>query len=166
MLEYPLLLVFPVALAFAAAFDLFTMTIPNKISLALVGSFLVVAPLAGLPLDVIGVHVASALAVLVIGFVCFLRGWAGGGDAKFLAACALWLGYDSLLQFLLTVGLMGGALSLIILAYRALPHAGQYSPAWLVRLHAKESGVPYGLAIAGAALLLYPETRWFSALFA
>ena len=36
MLEYPLLLVFPVAMAFAAAFDLFTMTIPNKVSVALV----------------------------------------------------------------------------------------------------------------------------------
>jgi prepilin peptidase CpaA len=166
MFEYPLLLVFPVAMTFAAAFDLFTMTIPNKISLTLVAAFLVAAPLSGLPLDVIGIHVATGFAVLVVGFVCFLRGWAGGGDAKLLAASALWLGFDSLLQFLLTVGMLGGVLSVVILAYRRMPNGGNYGPPWMVRLHSNDSGVPYGLAIAGAALLMYPDTRWFSALFA
>jgi prepilin peptidase CpaA len=166
MIEYPLLLVFPVAMAFAAAFDLFTMTIPNKISLALVAAFFVVAPLAGLPWDVIGIHVATGALILVAGFICFLRGWVGGGDAKLLAASALWLGFDSLPNFLLTVGLLGGVLSLMILAYRRMPQGESFGPSWLIRLHSKDSGVPYGLAIAGAALLMYPETRWFTALFA
>jgi prepilin peptidase CpaA len=166
MLEYPLLLVFPVAMAFAAAFDLFTMTIPNKISLALVASFAVVAPLSGMPLHEIGVHVACGAAVLVVGFGCFLRGWAGGGDAKLLAASVLWLGFESLPQFLLTVGVLGGVLSIVILAFRKVPDAFLSGPDWLMRLHGKNNGVPYGLAIAGAALLMYPDTRWFTALFA
>ncbi len=165
MFEYPLLLVFPVAMVFAAAFDLLTMTIPNRISLALAGSFVVVAPLSGLPLDVIGMHVATGLAVLVAGFIMFARGWVGGGDAKLLAAAALWLGADSLGNFLLAVGVLGGLLSGVILAFRLYVPARLFSgPAWLVRLHGKDNGVPYGLAIGAAALLLYPETRWFSAL--
>lgn len=165
MIEYPLLLVFPVAMAFAAAFDLFTMTIPNKISLALVAAFCVVAPMAGMHWDVIGIHMATGLVVLAFGFFCFTRGWVGGGDAKLLAATALWIGYDSLLQFLLAMGIFGGVLSLVILGYRHYPQGATFGPPWLVRLHSPESGVPYGLAIAAAALFMYPETQWFSKLF-
>jgi prepilin peptidase CpaA len=165
MFEYPLLLVFPGAMLFAAAFDLLTMTIPNRISLALALSFVLVAPLSGLPLDVIGMHVATGFAVLVVGFFMFSRGWVGGGDAKLLAGAALWLGVDSLGNFLLAVGVLGGVLSAVILAFRLYVPASLFTgPAWLVRLHGKDNGVPYGLAIGAAALLLYPETRWFSAL--
>ena len=47
MYELAILTVFPAAVAFAGAMDLFTMTIPNRISLALVAGFAVLAPLAG-----------------------------------------------------------------------------------------------------------------------
>jgi prepilin peptidase CpaA len=165
MFEYPLLLVFPAAMVFAAAFDLFTMTIPNKISLALVAAFVVVAPVSGLPLEIIGTHIATGAAVLAAGFFMFTRGWVGGGDAKLLAAAALWLGFDSLLSFLLSVGVLGGVLSGVILLFRTtVPEAFVTGPHWLVRLHGKGNGVPYGLAIGAAALLLYPETRWYTAL--
>ena len=30
---------------------------------------------------------------------------------------------------------------------------------WLLRLHAKESGIPYGIALAIGALMIYPETE-------
>jgi prepilin peptidase CpaA len=165
MLEYPLLLVFPLAMTFAAAFDLFTMTIPNKISIALVASFLVVAPLVGLPLETIAIHLATGFGVLVIGFIFFARGWLGGGDAKLLAAASLWLGFEAMPSFMIQVALLGGALSIGILAYRKLvPDGLVVNPAWLAKLHGKDSGVPYGLAIGGAALLAYPDTRWFAAL--
>lgn len=165
MFENPLLLVFPVAMIFAAAFDLFTMTIPNKISIALVAAFALVAPLSGLPLETIGIHVATGAAMLAVGFFVFVRGWLGGGDAKLLAATALWLGFDSLTSFMLAVGLFGGVLSCVILAFRLyVPSRFVSGPYWLVRLHTKDNGVPYGLAIGAAALWLYPDTRWFSAL--
>ena len=35
--------------------------------------------------------------------------------------------------------------------------------AWLLRLHAKESGIPYGIALAIGALMIYPETGWVKA---
>jgi prepilin peptidase CpaA len=31
---------------------------------------------------------------------------------------------------------------------------------WLLRLHAKETGIPYGIALAIGALMIYPETEW------
>ena len=44
-----------------------------------------------------------------------------------------------------------------------LPKAvGQW--AWLERLHRKDEGVPYGIALAAAALLVYPDTPWMKAL--
>jgi prepilin peptidase CpaA len=32
--------------------------------------------------------------------------------------------------------------------------------AWLLRLHDKQSRVPYGIALAFGALMVYPETDW------
>ena len=38
-----------------------------------------------------------------------------------------------------------------------------FQPAWLLRLHAKETGIPYGIALAIGALMIYPETEWMRA---
>ena len=120
MIELPLLLIFPLAMAFAAVTDLFTMTIPNRISLALVFGFLFTAPLMGMPMVVICHHVATAAVVLAVGILMFSRGWLGGGDAKLLATAALWLGHENLLNYLLLVTFIGGVLASGILIYRSL----------------------------------------------
>ena len=39
------------------------------------------------------------------------------------------------------------------------------SRSWIARLHSRGSGVPYGVAMALAALLVFPHTRWMTALF-
>jgi prepilin peptidase CpaA len=36
--------------------------------------------------------------------------------------------------------------------------------AWAVRLHDKDSGIPYGIALAAAALTVYPDTIWMRAI--
>ena len=164
ILDLARLLLFPALMAFAAASDLFTMTISNRISLALVAGFLVLAPLGGMgPYD-IALHVAAGLAVLVVAFGCFAMGWIGGGDAKVASAAALWFGFDHLVNYLLYASLFGGALTLLLLQFRQWPIpvvlAGQ---PWLMRLHAKESGIPYGIALAIGALMIYPETEWMKA---
>jgi len=46
-LDIARLLLFPALMAFAAASDLFTMTISNRVSLGLAAGFLVLAPLTG-----------------------------------------------------------------------------------------------------------------------
>ena len=53
-----ILTIFPGAMALAAASDFFTMTIPNRLVLALASCFFVVAPLAGLGWSDVGLHMA------------------------------------------------------------------------------------------------------------
>src|SRR3954468_6780223 len=161
ILDITRLLLFPALMAFAAASDLFTMTIPNRVSLALAAGFLVLALMSGMGWYDMLTHVGAGAAVLVAAFGCFAMGWVGGGDAKIAAAAALWFGFGHLLDYLLYASLFGGALTILLLQMRQwpLPYAltGQ---AWLLRLHAKESGIPYGIALAIGALMIYPETDW------
>jgi len=164
ILDIARLLLFPGLMAFAAASDLFTMTISNRVSLALVGGFLALALLSGLGFYDILSHLGAGLTVLAVTFACFAMGWVGGGDAKLAAAAALWFGFGHLLSYLVYASLFGGALTLLLLQLRQWPlpyaFAGQ---AWLIKLHAKESGIPYGIALAIGALLIYPETEWIKA---
>ena len=105
---------------------------------------------------------AAAAVVLAISFTFFALGWIGGGDAKLLSATTLWVGYGLLVPYLLYATLLGGALTLLILAlrrYPLTPFVARHK--WLERLHDAKSGVPYGIALAIAGLLVYPETRIF-----
>mgnify|MGYP001412609960 CR=1 FL=1 len=167
VLEFPLLFVFPAAMAFAGAMDLLTMTIPNRVSLVLVAAFAALAPVSGLPLQAILGHMAAGALVLLIGFAMFTQGWLGGGDAKLLAATALWLGFDNLIPYLLWTSILGGALALAIIGYRSLvPPIWALGQDWAMRLYDRKAGIPYGMALAGAALLIYPSTKWFAVLAA
>ncbi len=164
MLDLARLLLFPALRAFAAASDLFTMTIPNRVSLALIACFLLLALFTGMGASEILLHVAAGAIVLVVAFGCFAMGWIGGGDAKVAAAAALWFGFVHLMNYLLYASLFGGALTLLLLQFRQWPLPYPLAAqVWLLRLHAKESGIPYGIALALGALLIYPETEWVKA---
>jgi prepilin peptidase CpaA len=153
------LLLFPALMAFAASSDLFTMTISNRITLFLVGGFFALALWIGMSPNDLLWHVGAGAVVLAVGFVFFARGWIGGGDAKLAAATALWLGFDHLMAYLLYASIFGGLLTLAIIRFRLmpLPHV-LADKEWVMRLHRSDGGVPYGIALAAAALLIYPET--------
>src|SRR3954468_5293859 len=142
------LMLFPALMAFAAASDLLTMTISNRVSLALVAGFLLLAVASGMGLHDILMHIAAGATVLIVAFGCFAMGWVGGGDAKTAAAAALWFGFGPPMTYLLCASLFGGALTLLLLQFRQwpLPYALTGQP-WLMRLHAKDSGIPYGIAL-------------------
>jgi prepilin peptidase CpaA len=164
ILDIARLLLFPALMAFAAASDLFTMTISNRVSLALMAGFLVLAVLSGMALTDILSHVGAGATVLAVAFACFAMGWVGGGDAKIAAAAALWFGFGHLMDYLLYASLFGGALTLLLIQFRQWPLASPFTgQAWLLKLHAKESGIPYGIALAIGALMIYPETDWIKA---
>ena len=136
MLQIVTLIFFPAIMVFSAISDLFTMTISNRISIALVLVFLPFAFLAGLSLPEIGIHLACGIGVLVATFGMFAMGWIGGGDAKLAAAIALWIGWDHLLDFGTDAALVGGALTLAILAFRRYPPAPfMVTIEWVMRLH-------------------------------
>ena len=165
MLTYLILMTFPVAMAFAAANDLFTMKIPNRISLALIGGFVAIALITRMPLETLGLHVVIAIAVLIATFTLFSLNMLGGGDAKLMAAGALWMGPDHIIEFVAYVTIFGGILAVAMLGYRNfLPANALPLPAWARRLHRTGEGIPYGIAIAAAGLMLFPATAFFRAL--
>ena len=165
MFEFALFLVFPAAMALAGSMDLFTMTIPNRISLGLIVGFIFAVPFSSL--DTMGVltHIGAGALMLVVGIGMFARGWLGGGDAKLMAAASLWLGFERLFEYLVYVSVAGGLLAFGILLYRSLaPPLWLCSQDWAMRLHAKSGGIPYGIAISVGGLWVYPSTLWFSSL--
>src|SRR5207248_7855592 len=165
ILDIARLMLFPALMAFAAASDLFTMTISNRVSLALIAGFVALAVLGGMGLHDLLLHFGAGAAVLVVAFACFAMGWVGGGDAKVAAGVALWFGFDHLLDYLVYASLFGGALTLLLLQFRQWPlPCALARQSWLMKLHAKESGIPYGIALAMGALIVYPETEWIKAI--
>src|SRR5260370_3184024 len=101
ILDIARLLLFPALMAFAAASDLFTMTISNRISLALAAGFLILALLSGMALYHILSHVGADATGLVAALACFAMGWVRGGGGKLAAPAALWFGLCRLLNSLL-----------------------------------------------------------------
>lgn len=161
LLDFIRLLLFPALMACAASSDLFTMTISNRISLALAAGFFLLTIVTGMSLAAIGMHLAAAALVLVFAFVFFTQGWIAGGDAKLAAVTALWFGFGHLLDYLIYASLLGGGLTLLLILFRQLQLPGPLArQAWILRLHEKKGGVPYGIALAAAALLVYPHTGW------
>lgn len=154
--------IFCIAMIFAGLRDLTTMTIPNWLTLALVMIFFVTAAMSSMPLRDIGQHTVVGLACLFIGMAFFAKGWIGGGDAKLMAAVALWVGWAQALPYFVMASILGGVLTLAILGYRNLPlPAFVVRCGWAIRLHDRAEGVPYGIALAFAGLLIFPDTEIF-----
>jgi prepilin peptidase CpaA len=156
------LLIFPILMAYAASSDLLTMRIANWLVAVVVVAYAALAFLSGLSWTDIGMAAAAGAIVLAISFAFFAFGWIGGGDAKLVSASVLWIGFGLMLQYLIYAALLGGALTLIILSLRRYPLPSWLARhSWIDRLHNPKSGVPYGIALAAAALLVYPETMIF-----
>ncbi|MGR6432416.1 A24 family peptidase [Rhizobium sp. PAMB 3174] len=159
MIAAALFVVFPICLALAAFTDFFTMTIPNRVSAILLITFFLVAPFVGLSWQEMGMHAVAGLLVLTVCFALFAFNVMGGGDAKLLAAAAVWFGFTpSLMEFLIYVCYVGGAVTLMILVLRSKANAimamGLNLPASI--LHAKK--IPYGIAIGIGGFLAYPSS--------
>ncbi|MEN0115132.1 MAG: prepilin peptidase [Agrobacterium cavarae] len=158
MIIAAIFLILPLCLALAASTDLLEMTIPNRISIILLGTFIIVAPLSGMQWQTFFLSLGAGLAVFSSCFILFTLNVMGGGDAKLLTASAVWFGFNaSLAVFLIAVAFVGGILTLAILSLRShsqeIMTTGVPIPDSL--LVAKK--VPYGIAIAIGGLMTYPE---------
>ena len=159
MIELLILVIFPAALIFAAVSDIATMTISNWISLVLLGTFPVLALAAGMPLSDIGWHFAAGGLVLAGCFALFAFNVIGGGDAKLLAAAALWIGWSDLFTLLIYTALFGAPICILLVAFRMFPMPNWlHKLGWFNHLHEAKAGVPYGVAISAAGLVLFSET--------
>ena len=159
-----LLFVFPAAMAYAAASDLVSMTISNRLCLVLMATFAICAAMLGLSWVELGWHLAAGGLVLAVCYGMFAAGWIGGGDAKLAAVTALWFGFDQLMPYLTIAALGGGVLTFVMLKLRSgpLPEVASSWP-WARRLHSPKEGVPYGIALAFAALFVLPDTALWRA---
>jgi prepilin peptidase CpaA len=156
---------FAILVIWAALRDLTSYTIPNWISLALLAAFPVAALSTGLSLPTVGVHLGVGLVALLLGMGMFAAGWVGGGDAKLLAAAALWMGWPSAIAFVGLTGLAGGAFTFILLGLRnpLIRPAVLSGPRWFTRLAEPGESIPYGVAIAIGALAAFPNSMIGSA---
>jgi prepilin peptidase CpaA len=102
--------------------------------------------------------IGCALAVFIVGAALFARGFLGGGDVKLLAAATLWCGATGTPSLLVLTGIIGGALTLFLLmpfgAQLAAAGRALLAPSAFAAEHDTSKSVPYGVAIAGAALIV------------
>jgi prepilin peptidase CpaA len=145
-------LLFAACLLCAAALDLRSRRIPDAFSLGIVLAFAAIVVAGNVGLGAAAWHVLAAALVFAAGAGLFAAGMIGGGDVKLMAASSLWIGWSDTLRFLLLVALLGGALAAAALLARRVPRDGR--AARLRRLIDADEGLPYGVAIAGAALLI------------
>ena len=157
------LIIFPLAMIYAGLMDLITLKIRNVLVLGLGAAWLVLAPLAGFSVAELGWSAVTALLVFVLTFTFFALGWIGGGDAKLAAVATLWFQPQEALLFFIYASLLGGVLTLVLLQLRMrlLPASLGRVP-WIAQLHDPKTGIPYGAAMAPAALIVLPQTAWFT----
>lgn len=89
--------------------------------------------------------VAAVVFALFVG--AFALGQMGGGDVKMIGALALWLPLRPLIGMLAVMSILGGVLTLAMLAERRLRGRDRTAPL----------EIPYGVAIAAAAFLALRE---------
>jgi len=62
--------------------------------------------------------------------------------------------------------IFGGVLTILLIQFRKLPLPAPLArQGWIMRLHDTGGGVPYGIALAAAALIVYPKTGWMPGAF-
>ncbi|MBA2918184.1 peptidase [Sphingomonas sp. MAH-20] len=146
MAAHALLAILALLLLIAAVTDLKARIIANRLNLAIA----LLAPAywwaSGLsPWPDMALQAALGVAVFAVFAGLFAMGWMGGGDVKLLGALALWLPLVPLMRMLFAMSLLGGVLTLIVVAVHRLRRV-KTSPE-----------VPYGVAIASAGLWVIGE---------
>lgn len=147
MEEVLLLGIYPALLCTCIGADLARRIIPNGAVAALLVAFAGVAILS--PLPDLSLRILVALAVTALGFSLFAENIIGAGDAKLAGALMLWVDPLQVPLFILCTGLLGAVLGLIAGARQA--DAGRQPFAL-----ARQASLPYGVALAGAGLLVHP----------
>lgn len=163
MIAYFLVLcVLPAFLIAAAACDITSYTIPNILLLGLLSCFIVFGIAVPLSLSAAASHLFAGLIGFAIGLALFAPGFIGGGDAKLFAVLALWIGLHDFIAYTLTVAILGGVLTLIILILRQFPLPGfLLGQPFILRLHDSNTGIPYGVALAGGVAVMLPHSDIF-----
>ena len=135
-----------VLLVVAAAIDVRTYTISNRLNLIVAGLGIAYWFAAGLmPWPDVAIRLAMAAGVFTVLALAFQIGMMGGGDVKLAAALALWFPPLATVKLLIIMSIAGGLLSVVIL---------------ILHRRRKAEGkpkVPYGVAIAAGGLAILAQ---------
>ena len=145
----PFLLVAGPLCFLAALSDLRTMTIPNWISLALAGAFLVIG-LIFLPFNEYLWRLAAGIIVFVIVFIMNAVRLIGGGDAKLAAAFTPYIAPIDWGAFLFLMAVSGIVTLVLHRIAGRIPAIRRATPSWKSWTAGRH--FPYGTTIAVAAI--------------
>ena len=153
----------------AAKSDYKGFKIPNLVSAVIIGAFVVTY--GGLTLleqrDVffkpIGMHLGSALVVLMVTGAMFALKKLGAGDSKLATSIALWTGFSGLVPFLFYMSLCGGVIAgASLYLQKKKPFSSPAEGSWVDVVQKGGGVVPYGIAIAVGALASFIYLGFFS----
>lgn len=161
LLSFFILMIFAATMLTAALRDASTMTIPNWVSIMVLGAFFLCVPFVWQGFEHLGQHLIVGFGVFVFGFALFAFGWLGGGDAKLMAATAFWWTWPDLIMYAAYTTLAGGVLALFIIIGRKYVPARVMTMPWMHRMFKDETKMPYGLALAFGALATLPQSEIF-----
>lgn len=169
MISLFMIAVFVLLMGAAAISDLLAFRIPNGLVLGIALLFLLAAPAAGMPWQVTFWHLLAGVLLFALGYALFSFGLIGGGDAKLVAAAALWLGWTALPHFLLYTALAGGILAIAMLVWEVIRMhveltASNPESSIFKRIISLRPDLPYGVAIALGACAALTRTWWASSL--
>ncbi len=154
---------FSISMMWAAITDAASMRISNINSLVVLGLFILTLPLTWTGLPDLGEHLLVGATLFFAGFVMFALGWLGGGDAKLMAATGLWWTWTDAFEYILWVGIIGGVLAALLVVGRHYAPVRLATSAWGYGLFKEEKQMPYGLALAAGALIVFPDSAIFKA---
>ncbi len=141
------------AMLWAAFTDIRGRTISNRTVLTIACLYPAYALAAGLEPNLSGWVGALLVGVIVLAVAAglFALNVFGGGDAKMLAAVALWAGPGLLAQFLLITAITGGLLAAGFLVYGRV---ARFSSETAASRDESLDILPYGVAITAGGLLV------------
>ena len=143
--------------------DATTMTIPNWISLVVLGGFFAALPFVWPGWSDFGMHLLIGFGAFTFGFVLFALGWLGGGDAKLMAATSFWWMPMDLMLYVFYTSIAGGVMAILIFVGRAMIPAYMLPGEKFRYMIKEQTHMPYGLALAFGALATLPQSEIFKA---
>lgn len=156
MVEILALAAFTGLLIYAAGSDVARLIIPNWVSIALAAIFPLAALAIGMAPFEIGMHILFGAAMLAVGFFLFAANVFGGGDAKLIAAAAVWTGFQGFMPLIFWTATAGGLMAAALLAARQIVKQAETNPPFVNHLLQKQNGIPYGVAIMAGGLMAIP----------
>ncbi len=153
--------VFPLLIIAAGINDYFTFKIPNWLNALIALSVIPFALFFPMPGEVFAWHVVAGIVAMIAAFTVYAMGLIGGGDAKMIGACALWVGWEALMSFMIVTVIAGGVLALAMTVWGYLSTKQEADVGeWAKNLFSKKPDLPYGIAIAAGGIIVFPGTWW------